>query len=282
MQHLVDQDGAIANREGGTARRQLVERRPQGVDVGPRVTAAGEPLRRHVAQGPQQVAGVGQRLGVGRVMRQAEVGDPDDAPLVQQDVRRLDVAVDDPLAVRVGEGLSGLEADPRHLAEVDRGACAGLVRRPAVPQRLVEPAPADVLHDVEVPPVVLAHPVDRDDIGVVQPAGGLGLAAEPRQVGRLAEQLQGHVPVERPLVRLVDDPHPAATDLADDAEVPNVLLRPGDRRGEGHGRPPPDAACLAGSGRSPRPETPHARCTMGRPRDARPRRPARSRRGRPG
>ncbi len=95
VQHLVDQHGPIGVGERRPAGGQLVEGDPQPVDVGPRVAPAREPLRRHVAQRPQQVAGVGQRLGVGRVVRQAEVGDPDGAPLVEQDVRRLDVAVDD-------------------------------------------------------------------------------------------------------------------------------------------------------------------------------------------
>ncbi len=54
---------------------------------------------------------------------------------------------------------------------------------------------------------------------MVQPAGGPGLAAEAGQVGRLAEQLQGDVAVERPLVRLVDDPHAAPADLAHDPEL---------------------------------------------------------------
>ena len=62
------------------------------------------------------------------VVRQPEVGDPDGAPLVEQDVRRLDVAVDDPLGVRVGQGLGRLEADPRRLAVVEpAGAVAGPV-----------------------------------------------------------------------------------------------------------------------------------------------------------
>ena|SRR5579883_2243888 len=61
---------------------------------------------------------------------------------------------------------------------------------PAAPRRA---AAGEVLHDVEVPTGVLADAVDRDEVGVVQPAGGPGLAAASRQVGRLAEQLPGDV-----------------------------------------------------------------------------------------
>ena len=42
---------------------------------------------------------------------QAEVGDPDGARGVQQQVGRLDVAVQDALGVGVGQGLGRLHAD---------------------------------------------------------------------------------------------------------------------------------------------------------------------------
>ncbi len=47
---------------------------------------------------------------------QAEVGDPDVAGDVEQEVGRLDVAVQDPLLVGVGQGLGDLDADPGHRA----------------------------------------------------------------------------------------------------------------------------------------------------------------------
>ena len=52
-------------------------------------------------------------LGLG----QAEVGDPDDARGVQQQVRRLDVAVDDAAGVGVGQPLRRLAADLGHAPE---------------------------------------------------------------------------------------------------------------------------------------------------------------------
>ena len=84
-------------------RQQLVECRPQRVHVGAGVhqaVLALRLLRAHVAQRAQQVAGHGQ-LSVALALGQAEVGDPEVAAAVHQQVRRLNVAVDDPQAVRV-------------------------------------------------------------------------------------------------------------------------------------------------------------------------------------
>ena len=92
-------------------RHQLVERQAQAVHVGPRVALPREPLRGHVADGAQDVAGVRQVVGLGR-LGQAEVGHPDVAVVVQQEVRRLDVAVEDALAVGVLQRLGHLDADP--------------------------------------------------------------------------------------------------------------------------------------------------------------------------
>ena len=47
----------------------------------------------------------------------------------------------------------------------------------------------DVLHDDEVRAVLLAPVVDADDVRVVQVGGGLGLAAEARDEGRVGGEL---------------------------------------------------------------------------------------------
>ncbi len=51
-----------------------------------------------------------QVVGLGR-LGQPEVGHPDVAVVVQQQVRRLDVAVQDALAIGVFQGLGDLDAD---------------------------------------------------------------------------------------------------------------------------------------------------------------------------
>ena len=70
-----------------------------------------KPLRRHVSHRAHDVAGVGHVVGVDGLC-QAEVGDPDVAASIQEQVRRLDVAMEDSLCVRMGQSIGNLDADP--------------------------------------------------------------------------------------------------------------------------------------------------------------------------
>ena len=76
-------------------------------------------------------------------------------------------------------------------------------------QDVVQALALDELHGVVVQALVLADAEDRHDVGVVQPGRGPGLAPEPLQPGRSrpameGQHLQGHVPAQRFLDRLVD------------------------------------------------------------------------------
>src|SRR5262249_24907728 len=75
-----------------------------------------------------------------------------------------------------------------------------------------------------VPCAVFADAEDGDDVGVVQARRGLRLAVKALQVrragqARLGQDLEGDVPAERLLHRLVDDAHAAPADLPQDAVV---------------------------------------------------------------
>ena len=78
-------------------------------------------LGAHVAERAGQVAGERQ-AGVPLHVGHAEIGDPEVAAPVQQQVGRLDVAVDDPLVVCVAERLGGLDAQPGDRAEIGEPA----------------------------------------------------------------------------------------------------------------------------------------------------------------
>ena len=104
-------------------RQHLVERRPQGVDVAPGVRDAAEPLGGHEAQRPDQVVRLREVVPI-LELGQAEVGDPDVPQRVEDQVRRLDVAVQHAPLVGIGQGVGDLGAQPGDLAIVARLALA--------------------------------------------------------------------------------------------------------------------------------------------------------------
>src|SRR5262249_14304228 len=103
-------DHAVAA-EGGPAGQQGVEDGAQPVDVaggGDRPAVAGRLLGRHVGRGAEDRPRLGE-LDVGLdLLGQAEVGDVRVPLVVDQDVGRLEVAVQDAAGVGVGDRLGGL------------------------------------------------------------------------------------------------------------------------------------------------------------------------------
>jgi hypothetical protein len=88
----------------------------------------------------------------------------------------------------------------------------------------VQALAVDKLHGVEVDAALLADAEDGDDVAVVQQRRRPRLAAEALQVPRgeqgvAGQHLQGDVPAQRLLHRLVDHAHAAAAHLAQEAVV---------------------------------------------------------------
>jgi hypothetical protein len=139
------------------------------------------------------------------------------AVLVQQDVGRLEVAVNHAALVRVVDGLSHLHHERGRLAQ--REGSAG--------QALGQALPFDEAHGEIMLPLMLADLVDRHDPRMVQVGRRLGLDGEPANgdlVGELTRQdhLERYGPIQAHLAGLEDDAHAAAGDLADDLVVPEV------------------------------------------------------------
>ena len=89
---------------------------------------------------------------------------------------------------------------------------------------MLEGAARQVLEGDERLPVLLANVVDRADAGMVQSRRGPGLALEAferlRICGhRVREELEGHGAPQARVLGFVDDTHPAAAKLAQDAVV---------------------------------------------------------------
>jgi hypothetical protein len=134
--------------------------------------------------------------------------------IVEQQVARLDVAMDDAGLVRGVERAGGLAQPAQRGLVGDRAA--GL-------QAVADGAAAHELHDHEGAAVVLGDVVDRHDVRMRgEPRRGPRLACEAAacavvlgQVG--GEHLDRHGAAEQLVVGLPDARHPAVGDVAHDA-----------------------------------------------------------------
>jgi hypothetical protein len=140
--------------------------------------------------------------------RDTEVGDQR-ASLLQQDVLRLHVPVDDPAAVRIVERLGRLEGDPHRVGHRQ----LTLALEPGA-QRLA----LHVGHHVPEESVGLAGVEERQDVGVLELRSELdlleeALGAEHRRELRV-QHLDGHEPVVPHVLREPHGGHPTAAELA--------------------------------------------------------------------
>jgi hypothetical protein len=130
-------------------------------------------LGRHVRDCPDHLAGRGQAGGVDQ-RRGAEVHHlrPHrsgwDRTLADDHVLRLDVAVDDPVGVGVGERVAQVGADLGHVA----------IREPALRGQLVDGGPLHELADEEGVTISLPELVQGDDSRMTEAGGRLGLAQD--------------------------------------------------------------------------------------------------------
>ena len=200
-------DGLPGKRERPA--EHLVEDAPERPDVGSLVDApAARGLRAHVRRrsedhtGHRSERGDGRRhRGIGRrgaaVARrverlgETEVEDLDHAVGGQLDVRRLQVAVNDPALVRRLERLRDL---PREIDRFGEG-------QPSSLQALGQILAGDQLHREEAMALVLMEAVDRCDVRMVEGGQDLGLPLEASEsLGTLGErrreEFQRNLPVE--------------------------------------------------------------------------------------
>ncbi len=239
----VDERGAL---ERLMTCQELVEDRAEGEDVAALVDrASGHLLGRHVrrraedlpflrqSQGRRVSAdGRGEAVAVDQ-LGQAEVDDLGVALAGDEDVVGLEVAVDDPRPVRLGQAVGDLghhlDAPPQRQRGLD-----GLAQRRAVDELhgdvvdLIPPRrpPSHDGLDVQRRPRVPDF-VDGDDVGVAQ------CRRRPRFVGEAphtvavideigGQDLQRHVAVESPVMGAVDVAHRPAPGQGNDPVPPDV------------------------------------------------------------
>ncbi len=182
------------------------------MSVRPSTGPAHRLLRSGVADRADELPGLGQAADRARVLGEAEVREIGmverhrRAPMDQQHVGRLDVAVNQAPFVSGAERARDLGADRDRALDLERAVRAD---QPAQIRIL------DLTHGDEQEAVGLACVVDRDDVGVVDARRDPRLAqealAEAVVLAELdGEDLQRHRPVEADVLGEVDDRHAAA------------------------------------------------------------------------
>ena len=146
-----------------------------------------------------------------RELGEAEIEHLHPALARDEDVRGLDVAVQDALAVRGVEGIRDLHAEIEQEAGGHRLAVDDLVER----------LPLEQLHREEPLSLELVDGVDGADVRMVEGRRGARLALEPfdgrrrgRHFGR--QELQRDRTAEPEILGLVHDTHAARADALDD------------------------------------------------------------------
>ena len=181
---------------------RLVEDEAQRVDVGLAVDVETLCLLgRRIAYGPDHRADRLGPAGLGERSRHAEVGDPQTSLVVEEEVRRLHVSVDEASGVRIGQAGCGLTTDEHRL--LDRQG------HPSVQDVLERPA-GEELGDEIRHAVLLAPVVDLQDVRVVERRDRARFGSEPLQECLVLrkgwlEELDRDRPLERGVHRPVDD-----------------------------------------------------------------------------
>ena len=144
----------------------------------------------------------GRRLGPH--LRQAEIEDLGLAACGQEDIGRLDVAMDDAGAVRGVEGVGQRCANVEQRRQLDRARTEPLAQRLSLEQ----------LHREIVSIALLADVVDGADVRVIERRGGARLAQKALDSGGvsadgLRQQLESNPAPQPRVFGPVHDPHAA-------------------------------------------------------------------------
>ncbi len=217
-----DPVGELAARERHLAHEQVIEGAAEGVDVGAAVglVAVAGLLGREVVGGAQHLLAVflRQRAVVLPLAgeRQPEVEDLDGAALVEDQVGRLDVAMDDTLLVGVVEAEGRLPDGIHGVANRQRSLLLDL---------RVEIGAVDVLHRQVVDGAGGVEVERPHDVVMGEPERLAGLALEPGEIRRLVhvlhrEHLDRHLAVEVDVLGQVDAAHAPRPEEAEQPVLP--------------------------------------------------------------
>jgi hypothetical protein len=158
-----------------------------------------------------------QRCDVREQLGEPEVEQLDVAAVRHDRIGRLEIAVQDALAMRRREPTRKADRDLEEPRPRDR------------PRDLVEAVPADVLRDQVRPRADLADAVYRDDVRVLHARRGTGLGQEPLADGvmcrELGDELHRDQAVEHGVVSEPDLPHAASPERLDEPVLVEAVRR---------------------------------------------------------
>jgi hypothetical protein len=187
VQLVAEEVDRVRRLEWQPPRQHPEQEHPERVDVARgRDRLPGRLLGRHVRRSPDERAGVRQRVRT-RHPGDAEVRDLRPPFFVEDDVRRLEVAMDESALVRVREPGGNLGRDRLRFRIVER-----LTRR----QAILERAARQVLED-HVRPSPLAPVVEEPaDVRMRERGDRMSFPLETGRVGVAPEALERYEPVE--------------------------------------------------------------------------------------
>src|SRR5271157_267702 len=184
-------------------------------DTGPQRPSAARPYRWASAARPYSQ------------LRQTKIQNLRHSPAGDENVRRLDVPMDDPLRVRRVQRVGELDRQVQQSIERKGRALPsrGSAERSPTNQ-LLERLPLQQFHGNERSTAVLVDVVDGADTGMIEGGRGLSLALEALQglmvPGHfLRQELEGDEAVELGVFGLIDHTHSAAAEFLHDAVVRN-------------------------------------------------------------
>ena len=210
--------GGFEGPTGDVSREHLVKHDADGIQVRAAIHLRSESqhFRGHKIRCAHGVAGFRQSVYAGLLkLGQAEVCHLDLAFHVDEDIGRFDVAMDNPLRVRRGQGIADVHGDGQGVIWWKLALRA---------DHLGDIRAIQILHDkIEQSRRRFPEIIDLDNAGMIEPSHGAGFIGEACAKLRIVsldlrrEDFDGDGPCERELLRLINRPHPALSqELMDD------------------------------------------------------------------
>ncbi len=206
---LHDGDGdRVVRLKREAAGQHLVQHHADGIQIRLFIRkVAARLLGGDIMDGADGLVGHGPRFVAGEA-RNAEIRDLDGAVLQQHDVLRLDVAVDDALAVGMLQGAQNLDGEVDGFLPFDDFLLVEV---------FLQGNAVDILFDDILDSVAEAHVVDLDDVGVGEDCDRLGFVAEAAEEllvsGKfILQDFDGHRPVVDGIVGTVHHRHSSDAD----------------------------------------------------------------------